>query len=277
MDRRIEDLTGKKFGRLTVIKENGRTNGKRKLVKWICRCECGNIVERTGKALKTSKNSGCDNCKFIREDLTGKRYGKIKVVSMKGHEKGSIIWNCVCDCGKELEISTSRLNSGHVQSCGCTKKERMIKQNTLHGKSHTRLYKIWIGMKKRCYNPSSNAYERYGGRGIGVCQEWLNDFMSFYNWSMENGYNDNLSIDRIDVNGNYEPSNCRWATIDEQSSNKRDTVYYEMFGLNKPLTEWCKYAEIKYSRAYQRFKNGNNPFDEGELKKIVINIKNGGK
>ena len=153
----------------------------------------------------------------------------------------------------------------------------MIKQNTLHGKSHTRLYKIWIGMKKRCYNPRSNAYERYGGRGIGIYQEWLNDFMSFYNWSMENGYNDNLSIDRIDVNGNYEPSNCRWATIDEQSSNKRDTVYYEMFGLNKPLTEWCKYAEIKYSRAYQRLKNGNNPFDEGELNKIVINIKNGGK
>lgn len=276
MDRRIDDLTGKKFGRLTVIKENGRTNGKRKLVKWICRCECGNIVERTGKALKTSKNSGCDNCKFIREDLTGKRYGKIKVLSMKGHENGTIIWNCVCDCGKELEVSTGRLNSGHVQSCGCVKKERLIKQNTTHGKSNTRLYEIWIGMKKRCYNSNCSAYESYGGRGICICNEWLSDFMNFYIWAMGSGYNDNLSIDRIDVNGNYEPSNCRWATTDEQSSNKRDTVYYEMFGLKKPLTEWCKYAEIKYYRAYQRLYNGNQPFDKEELMKIEKNFKNGG-
>jgi hypothetical protein len=268
MNKKIKDLTGKKFGRLTVIKENGRTNGKRKLVVWLCRCECGNYVNRTAKALTTSKNSGCDNCKFIREDLTGKRYGKIQVISMKGHEKGSIIWNCICDCGKELEINTGRLNSGSIKSCGCSKKERMIKQNTIHGKANTRLYEIWIGMKKRCYNPNCHAYKNYGGRGITICQEWLDDFMNFYNWAMENGYRDDLSIDRIDVNGNYCPENCRWSTESEQALNKRETVYYEMFGLKKPLSEWCKCAQTKYIRAYQRLRNGNNPFDKEETEKI---------
>lgn len=210
-------------------------------------------------------------------ELAGKRFGKIKVVSRKGIEKGSVIWNCVCDCGKEIEISTGRLNFGNVNSCGCVKRQRTIERNTTHGKSNTRLYEIWVGMKKRCYNPKCKAHERYGGRGITVCQEWLDDFMNFYNWAMKNGYRDTLSIDRIDVNGNYEPNNCRWASDKEQGRNQRKTIYFTLFQIEKPLSEWCEYAEVKYMRAYQRMKNGNKPFDEEEIKRIKINLQNGGK
>lgn len=210
-------------------------------------------------------------------ELAGKRFGKIKVLSRKGVEKGSVIWNCVCDCGKEIEISTSRLNFGNVNSCGCVKRQRAIERNTTHGKSNTRLYEIWVGMKKRCYNPKCKAYERYGGRGITVCQEWLDDFINFYNWALGNGYSDTLSIDRIDVNGNYEPNNCRWASDKEQGRNQRKTIYFTLFQIEKSLSEWCEYAEVKYMRAYQRMKNGNKPFDEEEIKRIKINLQNGGK
>lgn len=277
MGSKIKDLTGQKFGRLTVIRENGRTDAKRKLVVWLCKCDCGNYVNRTAKSLTTSKNSGCDNCKFIREDLTGKKYGKITVVSMKGSENGTLIWNCVCECGKEMQISTGRLNYGKVNSCGCEKRKITIERNTTHGKRNTRLYKIWIGMKKRCYNPNSKPYRNYGSRGISICQEWLDDFLNFYNWSIDNGYSDDLSIDRIDVNGNYEPSNCRWVPDKEQVRNQRRTIYFNLFGMKKPLSEWCEYAEIKNARAYQRYKNGNNPFDESEIRKIREKLEYGGK
>ena len=277
MKSRAKDLTGQKFGRLTVLKENGRTESKKPLVIWLCKCECGNYVNRTAKALTTSKNSGCDNCKFIREDLTGKKFGKIKVVSMFGSVNGAIIWNCLCECGKEMKISTGRLNYGNVKSCGCEKIKMTIDRNTTHGKAKTRLYKIWIGMKKRCYNPNSKAYKNYGGRGISMCQEWKENFINFYDWSMEHGYSEELSIDRIDVNGNYEPSNCRWAANKEQGRNQRKTIYLTLFETEKTLSEWCEYAEIKSSRAYQRLRHGNRPFDESELRIIKEKLESGGK
>lgn len=270
------DFTGRKFGRLTVIKRFGYTDGKRKLITWLCKCDCGNTVIRTSKALKTSKNSGCDDCKFLQEDLTGKKFGRLIVLSRAKSKNGSIMWNCECDCGNIIQSNTGKLNFGVVTSCGCAKRERAIERNTTHGLSKTRLYEIWCGMKKRCYNSKAKAYSRYGGRGIIICQEWLNDFMNFYNWSISNGYQEDLSIDRIDVNGNYEPNNCRWANDKEQSLNKRDTIYFNLFVIDKPLIEWCKYAQIKYGRAYQRYKNGNPPFDNDELRKIEENIESRG-
>ena len=182
----------------------------------------------------------------------------------------------MCDCGNEVQASTAKLNFGSVTSCGCAKRERIIEQSTTHGLSRTRLYKIWVDMKKRCYNPNSNRYDDYGGRGIVVCKEWLNDFQSFYDWAMKNGYSENLTIERKDVNGNYCPENCCWITAKEQARNQRKTIRYTLFGIEKPLVEWCEYAEIKNSRAYQRYKNGNNPFNENELEKIKSKLENGG-
>lgn len=211
------------------------------------------------------------------KDLIGKVFGYLTVISKNSSGTGSVFWNCKCKCGKIIKVSSGRLNSRNVTSCGCSKRNRIIEQSTTHGLSNTRLYKIWCGMKKRCYNQNSKPYKNYGGRGISICSEWVNNFQAFYDWSINNGYSEDLTIERKDVYGNYCCDNCCWIPLKNQTKNQRKTIRYILFGIEKPLVEWCEYAEIKNSRAYQRFKNGNPPFDNNELYKIKLKLKNGVK
>lgn len=163
----------------------------------------------------------------IKVNYVGRKYGRLTVIEYYGKAKdGSALWRCLCDCGGEKIARGSNLNKGFTQSCGCLQKEYRGKpKKTTNGEaiSHTRIYRIWKGIKNRCYNPKANNYKYYGGRGIAVCEEWLNDFIAFYNWAKANGYNDNLTIDRINTNGNYEPLNCRWADTKTQYDNRRNT------------------------------------------------------
>ena len=129
-------------------------------------------------------------------------------------------------------------------------------KNVKHHLTNHPLYSVWINMKGRCYNPNDKSFKDYGGRGIRVCDEWINNFIAFYEWSMTNGYKKNLSIDRIDVNGNYEPSNCRWATIDVQSNNKRNTIFIEFNGKPYVLSELAKITGVKRCTLYSRYRSG---------------------
>lgn len=174
-------------------------------------------------------------------NLIGEKYGMLTVVSQtdKRDSLGSIIWGCVCECGTQTEASTRDLRSGHKQTCGKhVRKYGFIRKDT-------RLYRTWVNMKNRCYWGKDKSFGNYGGRGICVCDEWKNDYASFRKWALDSGYRENLTIDRIDPNGNYEPSNCRWATIREQENNKRNNVLITFDKKTLTATEWARILGIK--------------------------------
>lgn len=155
-------------------------------------------------------------------DLTGEQFNRLRVIGQAEKSRcGRTRWKCRCTCGKEVIVQGAHLVSGHTQSCGCYNKDRIKETFVTHGGTGTRLFRIWSSMKTRCYNQKSKTYGYYGGRGITVCDEWLHDFEAFRAWALSNGYHNELTLDRIDCDEGYSPSNCRWATWHEQRINQR--------------------------------------------------------
>lgn len=257
------DLTGKKFGKLLAISRSDdhiEPNGKR-VVMWNCLCDCGKSCIISGKNLRsgTSKSCGCSQ----KYNLKGKVFGELTVIKQGENKKYSngyetTTWICKCSCGNIVNVETKSLISGNTKSCGCFRKKYLKEKMTTHGKSGERIYEIWSGMLGRCNNEKNMSYKNYGGRGIKVYKEWIgkHGFENFYEWAMNNGYRDDLTIDRIDFNKNYEPSNCRWATSSEQQNNKRSNKWIEYNGKTKTLSEWCKELGIGYSKTELRLVRG---------------------
>lgn len=161
-------------------------------------------------------------------DITDQKFGRLTVIGRAETKNKHTMWRCVCDCGNEIIAEAYNLKCGHTGSCGCVQIERTAEANRTHGMRKTRLYRIWTDMKNRCYQQSYHGFKHYGGRGITVCKEWKNSFEAFRDWALSNGYADNLTIDRIDVNGNYRPDNCKWATMADQNKNKRAENGYKV-------------------------------------------------
>lgn len=181
------------------------------------------------------------------KNLINQKFNKLLVLEKCDSKNNRVMWKCRCDCGNITFLSTYCLTSNHTKSCGCIKGKNFCKIRQHHNLTKTKIYSIWKDIKKRCNNPNFKYYKNYGGRGITICDEWKNDFMSFYTWSMQNGYNENLSIDRINNDGNYEPSNCRWTDRITQANNKRNNHFLTFNGKTLTISQWSRELNIPKS------------------------------
>lgn len=200
--------------------------------------------------------------------LEGQKFGRWTVLERaeKHPKAGSSMWLCRCECGTEKVVSELSLVKGQSKSCGCLHKENI----TLHNMAYSRIYRIWGHMKGRCTNPKHHAWKDYGGRGITICTEW-SEFEPFYNWAINNGYKENLTIDRINVNGNYEPNNCRWTTMVEQNRNRRNNRYITYKNETHCMVEWAEILNINYKFLKSKIRYNNNI--EEIIKGLKINDK----
>jgi hypothetical protein len=178
-------------------------------------------------------------------------FGKLICVELAGIDKHRVaMWRCKCECGNELVTAAGNLTKGYTKSCGCSNKT--IKHG-LHGK--TNIYGVWKGIRARCFRKTEPSYKRYGGRGISVCAEWL-EFKPFYDWAISSGYEKRLTIERINNDGNYEPSNCKWATLAEQQNNKRNNIKITKNNQTKTASQWGKELGIMPCTIYSRIRYG---------------------
>ena len=192
----------------------------------------------------------------VIKDCNGQRFGRLIVVEQAGVDKGRhTLWKCKCVCGSSVITTGNRLRSGNTKSCGCLSREQIANQNKKHGESKTRLYRTWRGIHTRCKNKNRSDSIHYVLRGITVCDEWCS-YEAFKTWAIENGYNDSLSIDRIDNNKGYYPENCRWVTPKQQCNNRRSNIIVEYCGQKMTLAEYSRIVGIPYSTVYKRYKQG---------------------
>lgn len=211
-------------------------------------------------------------------DITNKKYNRLLVITYCGSSK----WYCLCDCGNTCVVAGNKLKSGHTQSCGCVQREKTKQANSKHNDCRKRLHSEWLNMKSRCNNPHNKHYNLYGGRGIKVCEEWNKSYLEFKNWALSSGYKDNLTIDRIDNDGDYSPENCRWATWKQQANNTSRTKKYSFGGYVLSMKEWAELFGINYGTFRDRIQKRNWQFykclgftTEEEAKAKLEEVKNG--
>lgn len=254
----FKDITGEKYNMLTVKGFYGKENGKS---LWVCQCDCGKEKILSVDRLKKEKSCGCIKRISNREDLTSYENDDIIVVSFFESRKGQSYWNCKCKkCGEIIQRCSSNIKKG-LAVCKCVHYKKVSEEHKKFARD-TSIYSIWTGIKTRCFNSNDASYKHYGQRGIAMCDEWKESFETFYYWALSNGYEDGLSIERKDVNGNYCPENCCWIKRSEQSKNRTNTIYATLNGETKRLFEWCEILKLNYHTVYNRiYKMGLSPED----------------
>ena len=269
------DITGKQYGYL-YVKSYSHTKGK--IAYWNCSCVCGNDVVKAGKLLRNGhiKSCGCMTSKLVSDskidDMQGRKIGRLIFKEYVGLLNHHALWLCQCSCGNECIVKASSVKSGVTSSCGCLAHEILMDRNIKHNCAYLPIYRNYHHMIRRCYDSTSKAYKWYGERGIRVCDEWKNKdngFMNFYNWAIENGYKEEIlpngrnkwTIDRINVNGNYEPSNCRWATNIQQANNKRTNVFVEHEGKKYTIAEFVREFNLNYNNTLARYHKGWSTYE----------------
>jgi hypothetical protein len=253
--RYYSNLNGKRIGWLEVLELEKQPNIKKKL--WKCKCICGNIVYKSSSKLNEAEKDGYNiscGCSKKQEDLIGKVFNDYKIIQyIKKLPKLNRLWKCKClKCNDEFELSTYQLKK-NLNICKVAIRENKEIRKQLHT--------CFSRIKRRCYNSKSHNFKYYGGRGIKICDEWLSNSDNFVSWALENGYKCNLSIDRIDNNGNYEPSNCRWTEKDIQANNKSNNLFYLYNGKTQTLAQWCKELDLNYKYVHYLINKKKKPFE----------------
>ena len=188
-------------------------------------------------------------------DLTGRRFGRLVALRRVGTDKSrSPLWECQCDCGALKVVTSNHLLNNRVFSCGCLNSDMTTERNFKHGETKTRLHRAWLHMRQRCFDIHCDKYAYYGGRGITVCDEWKDSYITFRDWAVANGYQDDLTLDRINPDGNYEPSNCRWATLIEQANNKRSNIMVMVGEEVMTVAEASRLTGINYGTLISRYR-----------------------
>lgn len=248
-DYRFINLTGIKFAQLTVVQYAGRRGASH---YWTCICDCGTVKDMKGSHVKSGATKSC-GCASRMEDITGKTFDRwLAVREIERDRRGNRMYLCQCECGVERAVKASELIHGRSKCCRCVGVQRRTKHNMCKSPE----FRIWSHMLERCSSPKSSSYERYGGRGISVCEKWKGSFNSFYQDVGPRPSSDH-SIERIDNNGNYEPGNCRWATRIEQARNKRNNRIITAFGQSLCIAEWAEKTGIGVGTISQRIRRGS--------------------
>lgn len=256
---RINTMIGKRFGRLVVIAISEIVRFKKTSDrKYLCKCSCGNeiFVMRSNLSSGNTKSCGCLTKDGLRDFVVGKRYGRLLVVSkaeiVKFRKGAQRKYLCKCDCGNEIAVLSSNLKNNSTRSCGCLNQECRINNNTTHGMSYTRIHRIWRGMKGRCNVSKNPRYSDYGGRGITYDKKW-ETFEGFFE-DMGVSYEEELSLERTDCNGNYCKENCTWIPLKEQAKNTRKSRFLEYKGKKLILADWANLLSKKYNVGFYRVK-----------------------
>ena len=194
----------------------------------------------------------------VKDEMLGKVFENWKVFKRDFSKTGArhTFYICKCKCGAVASVRSDMLKSGRSLSCGCLKKEKLSKRVTTHGMTNTPLHKVWLSLKQRCINPNNKRFKYYGEKGVTVCKEWQDNFLEFYNWSMKNGYKKGMTIDRIDNDGNYCPSNCRYITNKQQQFNRSNNRYITVNDVTLTVTEWSEMMKIRRDKLNWRLNNG---------------------